>query len=566
MGTVPRGIPLPMPQIHFHPISAELESSPGFHNLQTYYPGLSLICKLKDSPPSDLWLDHKERIVSASSISGNYASGPCQFTLEANTANSGKSRRETQGFRKITHLLDPVRWLQGKYSLPRNHILPWHAETWGPAWKKLQDPMNQAYVEALACYALGKLREENYSPHFHSFYGAICAQADTYFYNITDSFMSYRHCRWFWTGQEKQIFRLSVDSNVPAEVSEALFKQPEDIDSDSSEADSDSESEGTYEDIESLSETMSMHSQTLGSLASANESDFEHGEDSELETSSDDSEEVNIYAEIKQFPVMMIYTEASEGTMDDLLDDYDAVGAKPGTAEWEQKWSAWVFQIIAALCAAQGVFGFIHNDLHSNNVVWANTTQPYLYYSTRDGTVWRIPTFGKIFRIIDFGRAIFHVNQTLFFSDDFREGNDAAEQYNFGELFDPENGKEVIPNPSFDLSRFAVSIFESLFPQSPATKEKGLVLSKEPGLTIRETVSDLYNLIWTWLLCDDGHNVLMNADGRERYPDFDLYKVIAAQVHNAVPSQQIRKPVFDAFRIRRENVPEGTKIYSLFCS
>jgi hypothetical protein len=560
-----RGFPLPTPNILFHPISSELKATPGFHNLQTYYPGLSLVCKIREPPTCDFWLDHKERVVSGIPVNQVQGSGLCKFQVESNTKVAGEKPRETLGYRKITHLLDPVQWLQGKYSLPRNQILPWHAETWGHAWKKLQDPMNQAYVEALACYGLGKLREEDYSPHFHAFYGAICAQADTYSYNISDTFMSFRHCRWFWTSQEKKIFRLGLDASVSEEVRTLLITQPDELDSDEdSEEDSDEGSESESHDIESLSQT-SLGSDGFNSLQSANDSDFEEASQDTSETGSDDSEELNIYAEIEKFPVMMLFTEASEGTMDDLLDDYEAVGANPGTSEWDQIWSAWIFQIISALTVAQRVMGFIHNDLHSNNIVWTKTNQDYLYYTTREGLLWKVPTYGRIFRIIDFGRAIFTVNQTIFFSDDFRKGNDAAGQYNFGELYDSSNGAKVPPNPSFDLSRFAVSVFESLFPQSPPVKEQGVVLSKEPGLTIRETVSNLYNLLWTWLLCDDGRNVLMNPDGRERYPDFDLYKVIAAHVHDAIPEQQLRKPAFEPFRVQRKDIPDNIKLYHLFC-
>lgn len=563
-----RGFPIPTPNVLFHPISDELKTTPGFHNHQTYYPGLSLVCKLRAAPENDVWLDHKDRIVSAQPLAGNNNSGLCKFFIEKNTKETGQDRKEILGFRKITHLLDPVQWIQGKYSLPRNQILPWHAETWGAAWKKLQDPMNQAYVEALACYGLGKLRELDYSPHFHTFYGAICAQADTYSYNISDTFMSFRHCRWFWTSQDKQIFRLGIDTAVPPEVRSALLTQPEELDSSDDDSDSQSQSSSNSDkdsqDIESLSES-SLVSEGLKSLQSANDSDFDEASQDPSETDSDDSEEVNIYAEIEKFPVIMLYTEASEGVMDDLLDDYEAVGAKPGTPEWDQIWSAWIFQIISALTVAQRVMGFIHNDLHSNNIAWIKTEQAYLYYTTRDGLLWKVPTYGRIFRIIDFGRAIFQVNQTVFFSDDFRKGSDAAEQYNFGDLYDPSQGPEVRPNPSFDLCRFAVSVFESLFPVSPPTKDHSILLSKEPGLAIRETVSHLYNLLWTWLLCDDGRNVLMNPDGRERYPDFDLYKIIAARVHNAIPEQQLRKPAFECFRVKRKDVPEGMKLYHLFC-
>jgi hypothetical protein len=250
--------------------------------------------------------------------------------------------------------------------------------------------------------------------------------------------------------------------------------------------------------------------------------------------------------------------------MDDLLEDFDEVGARPGTAAWETRWKAWVFQVLAALSVGQSIFGFTHNDLHSNNIVWSKTDQEYLYYSSRDGMHFKVPTFGKIFKIIDFGRSIFRVNQTLFFSDDFRPGNDAAEQYNFGEIYDPEED-EVEPNPSFDLCRFTVSVFEGIFPSSPAIKKKPSVLSQEEGLKMLETESLLYNVMWSWLLCDDGHNVLMDPSGKERYPDFELYKVIAAQVHNAIPSNQFKKNLFAEFCCKKKSIPQGNKIYSLFC-
>ena len=54
----------------------------------------------------------------------------------------------------------------------------------------------------------------------------------------------------------------------------------------------------------------------------------------------------------------------------------------------------------------------------------------------------------------------------------------------------------------------------------------------------------------------------MDPDGSEKYPDFYLYKHIAAKVHGAVPSKQFQKAPFSQF-ITKEGV-EG-KVYSLFC-
>lgn len=561
MDTHLKGSTLPSPKVLSFPISPSCKNLPGFGELQTFYPGMGLVCNLKTAPESDLWFDHAYRVKEIQWQETMKKSGKVNIRIEKNVDSSGKGIQDISGFRKVTHLVDPVRWLQGKYSMPKHSYLPWHQETWEAAWNKLQDPMNQAYVEAMATYVLSRLRESDVTPHFHIFYGAFCAKADTYAYNITDSYMSYRHSRWFWTGQEKKMFQLSFDETIPDEVKEAILKEPEDLESsDEDEEDSKSEEELTGLECD-VTDQQSLHSADGSDFKSASETESISSEASSDEESDDDDEELEIFADIQQFPVMMIYTEASEGTMDDLMDDYEEVGSEPGTKAWDQRWKAWIFQIIAALSCIQNVFGMTHNDLHSNNVVWTHTPKKFLHYKTRGGLTFKVPTYGKIFRIIDFGRAIFRLNDHLFYSDDFKKGNDAAEQFNFGDFKD-EAEPEVYPNPSFDLCRFTVSIFESLFPESPPLKKNGRILSEEPDLIVRETESELYNLLWSWLLCDDGHNVLMDPDGSERYPDFDLYKVITTQVHNAIPCQQFEKDIFKCFRVKNAG---NEKVYSLFC-
>lgn len=555
-----KGSSLPPPKMILSAVPLSLKSQTGFQDLQTFYPGMGLFCKSKEMSDGDAWFDHMYRITDVHWQENTKTSGKVSIRVEKNTQESGVEIQDISGFRKVTHLLDPVRWLQGKYSLPKHASLPWHQTTWEATWNKLQDPMNQAYIEALASYAFSRLREEDISPHFHYFYGSFCGKAQTYSYNITDSYMSYRHARWFWTGQEKGLFQLSYDESIPDEVREAILKQPDELE------DSSDEESQTSEEVLTGLECDALESQSLHSIKSTDvesmKEDTSQGTENSDDDYSDDDEELEIFADVHQFPVMMIFTEVSEGTMDDLLVDYERVGSKPGQAKWELTWKAWVFQIIAALSVAQSILGFTHNDLHSNNVVWSNTDKPFLYYKMRDGTCFKIPTFGKLFRIIDFGRAIFTINNITLFSDDFKKGNDAAEQFNFGDLYETSEGDEVWPNPSFDLCRFTVSIFESLFPESPPVKKNGSILSKEPDLTVRETESPLYNLLWSWLLCDDGHNVLMDPDGSERYPDFDLYKVITREVHTAVPSDQFKKQLFQCFQCKE---PKDEKIYSLFC-
>jgi hypothetical protein len=574
---------LPNPRYRIASLPHELRHVNGFHHLQTYFPALSKLYRLSKHQSQDVWLDSRWRIRS---LDCSGTSGPCRLQVVPNVDISGEAEAATpesrRAFLKVTHLLDPTRWMQGEYSLPKEPGLPWHGKTWTRAWNKLQDPWNQAYVESIASYALGRLREEGASPHFNTFYGAFCARADTYRYNLTDEFGSYRNARWFWHGQKKGLFSLkllSTGGTVEKGVEEQLFRQPSDEslegDSKSGGSSSDSEEEVPEEELAvgdiAADDTASLKSGGLSELsfASASDSDSEEADDTDGDSatsgtdSSDSADEYRIYAEIKNYPVMMIVVEENQGTMDSLLEDIAAVGAKQGTADWDLRWSAWLFQVIAALSVAQAVLGFTHNDLHTNNVVWTETQEEFFYYTTRAGQVFKVPTFGRLFRLIDFGRSIFRINDQHFISDDFKAGNDADGQYSFKPLH-PRPANVVEPNPSFDLCRLAVSMFEALFPDAPEDKEGGAVLSSEPDLEVKETVSPLYNMLWSWLIDDEGRNVLIEPDGEERFPDFDLYKHIAEHVHTAVPALQFTKPALDRFQVAAGDVPADVRKWSLF--
>jgi hypothetical protein len=151
----------------------------------------------------------------------------------------------------------------------------------------------------------------------------------------------------------------------------------------------------------------------------------------------------------------------------------------------------------------------------------------------------------------------------VIYSDDFMPGNDAATQYNFGP-FKHEDKPEVYPNASFDLSRLAVSLFEGIFPEQPTMRPDGAILSREPGLEIRETQSELYNLLWSWMVTRSGENILINADGDEKYPSFDLYTTIAAEIDSARPRDQVKKKIFKDYIMKKAKVPKDQKVYSLF--
>ena len=559
MSTQLRGSLLPNPRFYTAPLSSELLHVEGYKHLQTFFPTLTKVFRLGkwNAGGDEIWMDTRWRIVG---IDCSGTAGPCTVTLKSNKDASGTSLRTQRAFLKTTHLLDPIHWIQGDYSLPKENGMPWHHKAWQKAWQKLQDPGNQAYIDSVAAYSLGRIREEDLSPHFNIFYGSFCARADKYRYNLTDDFGSYRHERWFWKGHNKNLFAIKVvnienpEEPVSPEVMKEVLQQYG-----NSQSGSDSDSSEELDEI-------SLEEDEAASIHSADSmSDVSFAASAIPESEDDDGDDThNIYAEIVNYPVMLIITEESNGTMDALFENHEEVGCKPGTAGWDARWSAWTFQIIAALSCAQSLLGFTHNDLHTNNILWSKTDMEYVVYTTRAGNYFKVPTFGKIFRIIDFGRAIFTINKYQFISDDFKAGNDAEGQYVFSPLCQKVT-KQIPPNPSFDLSRLAVSMIDGIYPMKPASRKNGCVLSSEKDLVVYETESPLYNLLWKWMVDDNGKNIFVNADGSERFPAFDLYKHIAEFIHSAIPSQQIFAEAFSEFQVEASIFPSDQKKYSLFC-
>jgi len=481
------------------------------------------------------------------------------------------SKKRKKAFCKVTHLLDPIRTIQTYYADP--------VKGERRRKEKIENPMNQAYVDGLANYLLGQLRERKLSPHFCQFYGGFQGIAAKYRYNISAEFESYRKYKIFWERKRKGIFGLHVDYDASDDEIDdedrwlehtpksSLRSTPFHYSTPRS-----ARSQSSFESLENIGveegklvELESVHSFKTRQSDSS-DSEYDDSDDSDSDDSDDSDTGANIFIELKEHPVMLIFQEEMEGVLDDMLEDFDGeiVGAKFGSCEWEERWIAWTFQVIAALCAAQGALGFTHNDLHTNNIVWKETQESWIFYKARDGTMWRVPTYGKIFCIIDFGRSIFRVNDTWFISDDYQSGGDAEGQYNFDTLLKADKPL-VYPNPSFDLCRYAVSIMDALYPDQPAEMLEGNVLSKEGSWEIRETESPFWNLLWSWLLDNNGKNVLREENGDERFPDFDLYQHISKNVHGCKPQEQVYREVFSSFKIPAKDVGDWETVYPLFC-
>jgi hypothetical protein len=234
---------------------------------------------------------------------------------------------------------------------------------------------------------------------------------------------------------------------------------------------------------------------------------------------------------MNNFPVQMICLEKCEGTIDHLLET-GVISKKEGAAA--------MMQIVMTLIAYQRAFSFTHNDLHTNNIMYVPTDAEFLYYKYNKKT-YQVPTYGRIFKIIDFGRSIYRFCGQVFCSDSFAPGGDAATQYNC-EPYMTDKKPRLDPNPSFDLCRLGCAMYDFLIDEEP-----------ECDLDVFQKT------IYRWCCDDNKKNILYKKNGEERYPDFKLYKMIARTVHHHSPQDQLGFPFFSQFALAAKDVRKLAK-------
>jgi hypothetical protein len=528
------------------PNEAFVSLDPKIHNCQDYIPIIPELLPLK--------LKKEKRTISS------------DYTLkswEPETSNKNKGKltcinkegQEVQlyAYKKIMPLITPYRWMRYKERALEPFI--WELQKGG-----VTAPVNQAYIDIMTSSLVSKLTKLGI-PHYCDFYGAYRGRAEVFMYNLEDDIEDFRFSKWFWEEVESGRFGLCIidkktGQRLTLDECKELLKPDDSLLSDSdSNSDSDSESESESEsesdsiisvdnELPTVQTTNNIDSDLKSVNSFSTEGDSIHLTKKRSESDASDSsiqDDYTVHAELAGMPVAVLFLEAMNGTMDDLLEEINHVTITPLI---EQTWNAWIFQICAALTNLQYYLQLTHNDLHTNNIVWKKTDEEFLWYKSENRT-WKVPTYGKIFYIIDYGRAIFSLNGHLCISSDYEDENDAAGQYNFGPL-EVEDEPRVPPNRSFDLSRFACSVLRTLYPRNPPALEKGKPITKY----VSETSHVLFNHLWTWLCDKNGDTILEDDMGEERYPGFELYVHIAADVKNAVPCDQFKTTLFTQFLVQ----------------
>lgn len=458
-----------------------------------------------------------------------------------------------RAFVKISPLIDPIRILMDTYQIPSretNWYLPniYNMKT----VNKVNSYNNSVYIETLFQYFASKLTENGLCPTYPYFYGGVNGIKDEYFHDISDEYSELKNKKWF-NEAKGDIFELILINNENDDfdfVSDNDIDCNDDINCDENiECDEDdSKLNVKYDDneIDEISkklkmldiddelETFQLDSDTDGNIDTDDDNNDSDNDSDKLEVLSiSSSSEIDIddidnsklqYIKMDNFPVQLNILEYLPITLDQLLDsDYNMSNTE---------WLSIFFQISFGLAVAQKHFKFCHNDLHSSNIMFKPTKAKYLYYYINNN-YYKIPTFGKITKIIDFARATFKYNNHWYFSDVFARDGEAEEQYSYPykNSKNVENS-EYPPNPSFDLVRFATTITERL-----------------------DKNEKIKRLVNSWMITDFGNNIGDDED------DFELYINIARYCHNAVPIKVLKHKYFKQFLMKNNIKPNKEYIY-----
>ena len=544
--------------------------------LQQYQPIYSLFFDMTVNNYNSIQLNSRKLIVNMNTI----------LDMVTNTTSS------KQIFIKYSPLFDPIKYMIGKYNgniSLENLILPTLQVSTSPnlpqevsslpnefdllqtsnnegqspelfaeqvsvdtvevnSRKKMDSIYNASYVDGFFCYLSSKLLNDHGFKHAVDYYGSYLGIQKQYKMNIVDDY-DYLLNSTFFNKNLNKLFKTTHNDFIHSYLNKNSRANRHKLNMDPTTISDDEPLDLNIEELGFPSEDMAIDNSALDDVYEQSEQKYEHKSDtsdsdnnysSEEDTSSvsdkndddtsegnsqeseEENEPENIYAYIHDFPVQMIFLEKCDGTLDELfesgLDEKHAASA--------------LFQVIMTLIVYQRAFNFTHNDLHTNNIMYQNTEKMFLYYKIQ-GVLYKVPTHGKIFKIIDFGRSIYHFQGQRFCSDSFSPGGDAATQYNCEPYFN-EKKPRIEPNNSFDLCRLGTSIFDFIFDIDDPNHDRKM--------------TPLQTTILRWCSDDSGKNVLYKRNGEERYPNFKLYKMIARNVHKHTPEAQLEFPFFKQFR------------------
>jgi len=451
---------------------------------QFYFPIMSLFFYIHNTTNSHRILDFERRYYLKEILNSET---PTDFSsnilLVGKTVNKIDNIEENVNlFGKVIPLLDPIHYLLNNYNISnhRNHLLPSNYSF--NTYIKINDMNNMAYIDIFFSYLVSNISISNKNPSFPIYYGSVNGIND-YKYDISDDIDEFKNHSGF-----KKNFNNIVVESIP-------------------------------------------HNSSTSSYSSYS-TDSTDSSDSTNSTCSSDSDMDDYIVTIKNFPVAYLFIEKLEGTLEDIIKYNISLPLLRSC----------LFQVTFALIYLQKHLHFTHNDLHINNVMYKSTDKPYLYYKFNN-QYFKIPTYGKIFKIIDFGRSIFTFRNKTYMNDVFSKFGEAEGQYTHPpqvSYLKTDLSNMVYPSYHFDLCRLAITMIDEIR------------YNHDDDLEDSDDYQDFLDFLKH--LATDKHGTRLDKEE----DNFNLYINISKDAENSLPRDVILNPFFHEYRVKKKQFPKST--------
>ena len=347
-------------------------------------------------------------------------------------------------------------------------------------FNKINDIDNSAYIDILCSYLFSDLVVKKILPSFALFYGSANGLGE-YKYDISEEYDELRVDKCFSDNIGKT-FILDMYVSSSEEESEEESEEDKSVSNYSTCSSSNNTSDSSYSDYNN-----------------------------------------DYIVKLKDIPLQLLFIEKLTGTLEDYLysDNFK-----------DEVLLSCLYQISFSLYYLQEHFDFTHNDLHINNVMYSETETKYLYYLFNN-KYYRVPTYGKIFKIIDFGRSIFTYKNKIYMNNVFSKNSEAWGQYEYPSQVDflkhnsELNG--IKPSYNFDLCRLSMTIIEEI--------------------NDKDINEELFNLLKHMCTDKNGNNYCDMPD------DFSLYINISKDTINSLPKDILNNNIFKCYRVTKKQFP-----------
>ena len=490
-------------------LSKSCDTHLGINGIQFYQPCFSLYFNIHNTKNSHKRIDLKRRYYVSEILEINNKKYHTSNTfLNCKVFDSLKNiYRIEEVFCKCIPLLDPLFWIMSNYNnfVPRNGLLPsgYNYNT----CEKINNMDNNAYIDTFMSFICSEITTADLNPSFPIFYGSLNGIKNEYNFDISEDYYSLKKEPWFYKNLTKHNIKLD------------MYVSSDEEDND----------EGTVE-------VSSDNDRSDNDSSDNDSSDNDSSDNDSSDNGSSDNDSNNDYIVIlEKLPVQLFFIEKLQGTLEDLLTKIEDLNS--------DLILSCLFQVSFALMYLQKFYQFTHNDLHINNVMFTSTNKTFLYYKFNN-IYYKVPTYGYLFKIIDFGRAIFTFHNRLFFNDTFEKHGEAEGQYSkpFNKLsFHEKETTKIKENFNFDLCRLAITILDVCgFEKNINYGAKQAFIDFVYNMTLTDNCESLYDL-------ED---------------DFNMYIAISKHASNALPKNIIQNIIFNNYRIKKKEFPKKS-YYSL---